>query len=137
MRLSEELSFDIPRCQGGSFLRWVEIRRSSIHWLAVKERGFKPRPLRQVRQDVNLKVNCGLSLVDGCLQFADAIRRSEVKVTPTRQSYVPIPRFVLLPGKISEFLSTAVHDSAGHRLQRKALKCRRPWDAIRYRLSRL
>ena len=133
VRLSKGLSFDIPRCHSGHFLRYVEIRRSSIHWMVVKESGLKPRPLRQVRHDVNLKIKCGLSLVNGMLQFDDIVQRSEIDVFRTRQSYVPIPRFVLLPGKITDFLSTAIVDNQGRKLLRKAARSRRPWDTIRFR----
>ena len=134
VRLSKGLSFDVPRYYSGHFLRYVEIRRSSIHWMVVKESGLKPRPLRQVRQDVNLKIKCGLSLVDGMIQFADVIQRSEIDVFRTRQSYVPIPRFVLAPGKITDFLTTAFADNKGQRLLRKAARSRRPWDSIRFRV---
>ena len=133
MKLTTSVSFELPRCHSGNFLRSIKIQRSSLHWLVITGSKFKPRPLRQVRQDLDLDISCGLELVEGCLQFRDIVRHFDCQVSMTRQTSVPIPRLVLTPGPTESFLTTLSTDVNGRHVVQKACRRSRPCRFFRFR----
>ena len=130
VRLSEGPSFEVPRCLSGHFLRSVDIRRSSIYWMAVRRQGFKPRPLRSVRQDLTIQISCGLELVDGCLEFRDVVRRLECDVSATRRPQVSIPRQVLAPGPTTDFLTSVQTDGNGNQTVQRPRRSSKVWSTF-------